>query len=464
MNTYPSCDFPNTNHKKEFIKIHKKYKHVTEIDFEFCKSEKPENLPAIKIKPDSNSKSLKFTYQLYLIEHLLIPNLLGGIIYAAICYIDKNLPCDDESSNLIFLKISLNVFFEKIFYPLLGYFMSILWIIKQVPENNQLKQKIIIISLFFVESFIFEYLFWKKLIENFILLQVALTFTGLFYSCMLCKNYKLLASQFKPQFYICLTYFLMLFLNAYIVKNYIIYNLNKQNFFDSKIYFKLIVFLYFQFYRMLANFLTKKYSKILKFRDPFVGFMKLVLTDIISSLIVPVMVPTKTGDNKLFVVLLLIYQLSIFYLKKNPVIEMGVKFIEFLFNKKRIKKETKLNRIFNEILTVFMNEIMIIIYVKLILLYYFRKFVAFSKMGEPISTTCFHFKENIQMEIEYIPLIVLVQVAMAGTYFLGRTNQNLQWTGSKMTKIRIFKRIYHIILSYNYVDIYFQFYFYLAFV
>ena len=117
---------------------------------------------------------------------------------------------------------------------------------------------------------------------------------------------------------------------------------------------------------------------------------------------------------------------------------------------------------YREIVANSINDIMIIIYIKLLFLDYFRKFLVYSKMGKFLTNSCFNFKNNMNLEIEYLLLILLIHLTMTGAYFFGKRKENLIWTVSKLNKMRIVKRIYHIVLSYNYVDVYFQFYFYLS--
>lgn len=105
---------------------------------------------------------------------------------------------------------------------------------------------------------------------------------------------------------------------------------------------------------------------------------------------------------------------------------------------------------------------MIIIYFKLLYLYYFRKFSVENKVGNSLSTPCFNFRNNINIDIEHLPLVLLIQILMIATVFFGKRNEDMRWTTSKMNKSRIIKRVYEIILFYNYVDFNFQFYFYLS--
>ena len=170
-------------------------------------------------------------------------NFIQGLIYFAICLIDKNLPCN-ELSNSMYIKIMLNAIFEKMFYPLSGYFLSILLVIQRIPKGSQIKNKVFILLLFLVEALLFEFLFWKKIIEDFYSMHILFTLTGISYVYYICKNYRLPFNQIKSPFLICLSYLLMIFLNAYLIKYYIIYTLNENHFFENQhIFYKTLLFL-----------------------------------------------------------------------------------------------------------------------------------------------------------------------------------------------------------------------------
>ena len=121
--------------------------------------------------------------------------------------------------------------------------------------------------------------------------------------------------------------------------------------------------------------------------------------------------------------------------------------------------DRKFNKLFNEFIAISVNDITIIIYFKLLYLYYFRKFLVENKLGNSLSTPCFNFRNNINIDIEHLPLVLLIQILMIATVFFGKRNEDMRWTTSKMNKSRIIKRVYEIILFY---DFNLQFYFYLS--
>ena len=127
-------------------------------------------------------------------------------------------------------------------------------------------------------------------------------------------------------------------------------------------------------------------------------------------------------------------------------------------------KEERLNYLFHEVVCFSINDIMIIIYFKVLFLHFFRKFFISTTTGNLILGPCNHFKENFDFEIENILIIFVIHILMMGTVFWKKKkkNEHLMWTGSKMKNARTIKRIYHIVLSYNYVDQYIQFYLFLS--
>lgn len=460
MNTFPNCETAYL-HQKNQKKILKNFKKTfpTEREVEIDIFENKEITNYLKSKPKAKGRSKWF---LYLTEHLFIPNLIGSVLYLLCSYIDNNIPCNDNFG-LNLLKVAYNSILWNVFWSMVGYYLTILWIIKKIKKKSQPILKVIISAVFISEVTIFEYLYALKILANLQFLYLFQVFTGILYSYMVCKLYKISFNEIRVFFNICLTYFLIAFVNKYLVQDYLILTMNESKYFEDKeIYFKLLIFIYFQLYRNLANYLVEKFCIISKFYDASMIFLKVVMIDLISNSIIPIVIEKTDRKLQIFYVGLFTYQLSIFYFKENFLLSMFEKIIQFILNKKNVKGKLEFKRIFNEFIAISINDIMIIIYLKLLYLYYFRKFVIENKVANSLLTSCFNFRNNVNIDIEHLPLVILIQILMIGTAFFGKKNEEIRWTTSKMNKSRILKRVYEILLFYNYVDFNFQFYFYLS--
>ena len=323
-NTFPKCESSYAHEKKHFKKFNKTFQTEIELEIEIFKNNKTIT-NYFKSKPKTKDRS---EWYLYLSQHLLIPNLIGSAFYLLFCYVDSNLPCEDKLG-LTLLKIVYNSVLWNFFWSLVGYYLTI-----------------------------FEYLYSFKVLESLIFLYVLQVLTGILYSYILCKFYRIPYQEVKIFFNICLTYFLIAFLNKYFVQDYLILTLNENKFFeDKKIYFKLMIFIYFQLYRNLANYLVRKFCIISKFYDASMIFLKVVIIDLITNSIIPIVVAKNSRKLEIFYVGLFTYHLSIFYFKKSFLAIFMEKIKRFILSQKKAKNDItiydrKFNKLFNEFIAI----------------------------------------------------------------------------------------------------------------
>ena len=457
LQTFPNLD-PAPSHQRKKITKSEIFESIKEIE------ETSRNLKSNSTKYKNKNKIKKNLGKLnYLFQQYIYPNVLGTIIYIVISYVDKILPCN-QNSLLKYYRSFITIFFEISFYPLLGYLMIFIWIFKNMPKNKRKNAKIFILVIIYVEICIFQYLYTIGLIPNRLGMHASLILTGLIVGYAMSRKYKIKFKDIKNFYCITFIFFLVLCFHHYIIKDYVIFTLNEDGIFiEMEIFFQLILFAYFQIYREGIYYLLLKFCKISKFNDPFLIFLKYFISDMICSSAIPVISSTYHTYTIILNLIIYSYQLAILYCQKSFILSFLKKFIYYLMNKK-IEPDTQIEKTCKTLIAMSINEILLIIYIKLILIFIFRKFLVYTTFGINYTDSCLMFKNELQIEVHYIFLLFMIQILIGGSVYYSKRNKNdFIWSSSKLTKFRIIKKAYHVIFSYNYIEIYIQFYFYLAF-
>ena len=180
------------------------------------------------------------------------------------------------------------------------------------------------------------------------------------------------------------------------------------------------------------------------------------------SCLVPVIVYTKDDFISIISIFLFSYQISIFYLRNNFLFEYIKKILFFLFNfnfKKKVIIDIWQKKCRNMIAKV-LNEILVIIYLKIIIINYTRKFMTESIFMSFLSDSCFFFNSKMNIYAEAMVLLIMLNTLLFGSFYCSKVKK-IEHYHSK-GKEQLLKKIYHNILIYSFVELNYQFYFYLS--
>lgn len=421
-------------------------------------------------KKERKSRKIRF-----LINFYFLSNCFGEILYFLISYIDYFLPCSEDSIAMVVYKNIVKITCELMFYPLFGYFLIFPWIFKKISSKKiaQFVKSIIIFLMFLIVT-IFQILYEFKILPNYLMLHLTVFLVANIGAFVVCKRNNVKFSEIKHYYFIFAILITSLMFNYYVMKKEIIVWMSEKGYYKKyEVAFKIFFFIYFNLYRRLINFLLIKFFKLGDVdtyehsNDAISVFLNYFIGDIMCSTVVPVIV----GCESLMIVLLNLcvfaYQLIIFYCGRNFLIEYFWKIVNYLFNRKENKDENKaLHEKCRELFTRSLNEVMIIIYLKLILLAYFKKFHIESRFMQHFSDVCRRFNSNISIQLDTLLLLFMINVLVGGTVYLSnRKVKEMKLAQDFMIKnerLRVFKKIYHVIIIFSYIENYYQFYFYLA--
>ena len=261
--------------------------------------------------------------------------------------------------------------------------------------------------------------------------------------------------------------FLFLFFSYYVVKMELILRLIENGVYShNRILFKVMIFLYFNFYRGFFSTLIIRYFKLCKQNqikqqnEGILMLLKFFLSDLMCSCLVPVIVYNKDNFIIIISIFLFSYQITIIYLKNNFIFEYLIKIGSYVFNfKQTINDDIWQNKCRNMMIKV-LNEVLVIIYFKILIINFTKKFTIRSIFMSFLSDNCFFFNSKMHIYVETMVLLIALNGLIFGSFYCSRETKHQDFNLNEKTQL--LKKIYHNVMIYSYVELNYQFYFYLS--
>ena len=449
--TVPSCNLSSKNHKhypnfKHFISLEKPEFNTIEnqvIEDNFnskrCLSfsvnmhakEKKNEQSIFQIPKKELSEQTIFNKIHYFFKLYFLPNVLGGIFYFLICYVNSFFPCDVTSLIMIIYKIIIKVVFELAFYPIFGYFMLFPWIFSKIRSQNSIRRlKIFIVVTTCILMGAFQLLDTFGFLANYLFLNATSFLAAILFAIWICKRYKIKFADIKEYFLIFGALFVCLNFDYYIIKAEIIVaaieiGLYKKN----EILFKFILFLYFNIYNAFVNFLMVRFFKICNLdnnhnnNDGMLVFLKYFISDLMCSTLIPIVFLSPDAFSAVLNIIVFSYQLSIFYFRENLFIKYIKTFIFYLFKMPAAKKDKDDHDMefkCHILISTSLNEIMIILYLKIIFLSNLKQFLIGSPFVRKFTDLCLRFPVDFNLDFHILLLIFMINILIAGTVLFSK--------------------------------------------
>ena len=420
----------------------------------------------LRIQKDANAfkKKLKFT-----LRNFILPHIFGGIIFFVISYIDSILSCDFSNFWSWFYRYSYEVVFDLAFYPFFVYHLLFPCISERMMNKKAVKiARCSAFLLFSLILLIFQYLVKSKYLDNFMFLHVVNLVGANLFIFIICKYNKINFIQIKQHYFLSCLFIIFSTINHYLIKINLILIL-KENLRDYPQLFKAFLFLYFNGFRLLFRMIMTYYFKLRNRKNNkeieygIMIFSKYFLSDLISSVLIPILV--HTDDTFIFFAnsFLFAYQISIIYLRSNVIIEYIKNIACYILNIKKEKIEEEDFTIFSlNLLVVSLNDLMPIMYFKIIVIYITKKFLIFQSFSTRYFDSCLFFTSFLHIRWEGMIFIIFINIViMVLAHFL-KKNSFKKKTKIKNSKTKILKDVFHIITIYFYVELNYEFYFTIA--
>ena len=189
------------------------------------------------------------------------------------------------------------------------------------------------------------------------------------------------------------------------------------------------------------------------------------LSDLMSSVFLPILIE-KDNDKEgifsnVFDFFLFAYQLSIIYNKENYLLAFVKTFFGFIFNIKKNRIESEIEKKCKNLMLTILNETMPILYLKIFHMCISRKFNISSKLIKSLSDDCLYFNKNFRIKWEFILISMLINIIIWASFFISR-NQRMEFCEKKnRINVKLTLRIVSSIMIYYYVEELFQFYFFM---
>ena len=415
----------------------------------------------------SSKKNLK--HSLLLSAELLLPNIFSCLFFLGINFLNDKKYCDSDMIKII--KTIFFVIFNVVFYQILGYYMLFPWILRKIPQNKRYLTQVIFFFMLIVILFIMTYLkfqnksFFNSYLETHVIEFIyAYSFSG-----FICFYFKIKFNDFKEFFLLFSALLFAIFFHYYFVKAVVIVKLYESNIFSNQIFIKIIIFLYFQVYNNLINFLMVKFFSIATVvensTDAILIFVKYFMADVICSSIASSIVGVKTLVDLLFSLFNFTYQVLVFYEGKNFIFLFIIKMVNYLKGNKPLSvKKNELENNCKALMAGSLNDILIVVYLKILLLFFFQKFTMLHDTIKDLVSECLDFNEKMSIRIEYVGIILILNLIVFSYIVFKMLDGGKATICWKLESYNILTKSYYIILMHSYIEVNLQFYFYLIFI
>ena len=262
----------------------------------------------------------------------MLPNFLGSLLFFLISYIDYIAPCDPGNMWVSAYRYTFELLFDLAFYSFFVYHMLFPFIFKKIKNKKWANTfNWLIIGIYGAHHILFQVIVKIGLLDDFLYMQIInLTISHLFI-WIICRYGRIKFSEIKHNYIIFAISAIFLIFNHYAMKGKVVLLLKEIFMKENRILFKLFLFVYFNVFRAFLNTILAshiKYCRLTKCENNDYGiiiFSKFVLSDLISSVLIPVLSCNEDSLDFLVNVFLFGYQIAIIYLKSNILIEYGKK-------------------------------------------------------------------------------------------------------------------------------------------
>lgn len=421
----------------------------------------------------SYSKFKKLKNFVNLILQFYLPIFFSFPLVILLKYIDLWVGCElDTFPKLIYRNLK-DIIFILSFFPILGYKMIFPWILNKMPENKKRCIQVIIALGFLLIITPFPTLLDSGILKNHILMHVSNFIWGIAIAFLLCLAYKINFSEIRPFLSILVAFLVAETLNQYLFKEIVIIQLRETDFFDvHNKTFRVGIFVYFQIYYSFVDYLLMKFfalsENIKTSNDSILIFLKYFISDLICSSIVTPIFENVESSNRILSFFFYAYQLIIFYKRKNYFADLLWKVFNFIFKRNKIVKEKdKIENLLQKkckmLISGSLNEIMMVVFFKIVMLSVFRKFSFHSPFLLKLADKCLFFNpENMNLLPCCLGIAFLINIIVFCLTFLKKKKRDermLEYI--KFSDGGFLMRVYHLIIMSYYVEFYLQFFFFL---
>ena len=428
---------------------------------ETAPSSKSEIRPRIKTYFSNQFIKLKKVVKIrYLLKEVLVRNFYALLILILLIevqiYFNQYYTCNLDNSKVYFVLyfVIRETFIFLFFYFLYGYYALFSLF------NNQTK----IVHVFTMNSFVFLTLKAYEVItlQNYLDLHVTNIIIG---HLMVFYYYKKDKIPFKKIQKGLLVMFLLVFflflINHYLMKSFVIakikiLTLRLENPTLGGILFQIFLFLYYRLYHKIFFKSLVMYSRISKksenCKDSIIMFSKYLLLDAVTSSAPAAVCVSMLNINAWLGMFNFLYQILVLY-DPNFDILRKIKNLIFRLAKRKQEEPNAHEKKVTELLSVSLNEVMIIVYLQFLLLFAMRKCINYYVLAEKCD---FSIPENIQIRCENVfVLMILNSLIVMALAVRERDPLKLVWSLESYSALF---QVYYIILLHSAVDFTLQFY------
>ena len=184
-------------------------------------------------------------------QNYFLTNIFAATFHFLLSYIDYILPCEGSSLIVDAYRSICKIVFELPYYLFIGHYMIFPPIFRKINcRRSHNRITLIILIVYLLITSLFQFLFKLGYFSTYMFFHVS-TFIFLNGSILfLCKHYKIKFLYIKGFYSLFLYAFLFLFFSYYVVKMELILRLIENGVYShNRILFKVMIFLYFNFYR-----------------------------------------------------------------------------------------------------------------------------------------------------------------------------------------------------------------------
>lgn len=409
-----------------------------------------------------------------LITEIILPISMGSIISILFLLLQNsslNGECAlDNFYSYVYASMK-STFFTIFYYILFGYYVLFPPILIRIP-HYQIYIKIFIFFYASITSITLKMLKLLKILPWNIELDVHILniISGFVVAHILIKKFKISFKEIKAYFYVSWILVILLILHYYVIKAYCVtqlFNICSKIIYGNYL-FQIFLFIYFQIYGkiiyiLMIKFFTISDIQIKKLNNSVLVFLKYFICDVICSCISIPILNDLFSIEALFGLLNFIFQLITFYNQKNYILNFVTKLFFFIFNKKFDKyKSNKIEKKCKSIIAGSTNEIMIIIFCKILIIMIFRRFlcpIAASRNVKLVIDCTLLINPNIQIKIENFISLILINFFIFTYLIFHMIDKNKIKITWKIESFNPFLKTYFIVLLHFVLDINIQFYF-----
>ena len=408
----------------------------------------------------------------YFFSDYVLPNTFACLFFFMLTYVDYSLPCEKFNIGVILWKNFRIVFFEISFYPFLYYYLFFSLIFGKIKSKQKKKKyKILycISSLLILTIFQFSVYFEHQ--ANLLIMHPVCLLNAFAFMIIICKKNNINFNESIKVLAVSMLIPVIIFADYYLIKKVIIIRLIKTEFSKNmKFFFKIMIFIYLSGYRNLLkkiiiyHFKFIKKQKLRRENNGVLLFLNFNLSDVMSASLVPVLIYHGDIYSALINIIFFSYQLLVIYMKSDFIINFLKKFLFYVFNIQTKKKNDTLEEQTRHLMIISLNEILVIIYFRIIFINFTKKFMVISDFIPELSDNCLFFNSNMKIYFELLFLIIVINILMYGTiYFSSKIANNSKQKSIKNKKLSFLGSVFRILIKYYNVELFYQFYFYLAF-